>query len=194
MILKVSWVGLWTLSCGLSQFHGHNSLARVWSGPYIQACKAIYVEIAFDWGRGHTWLHTTLKGPWPHYMTSEVSWVGLWTLSLGLSQCHGHGSWPSNTSLQSHIHIRNQWAWMKLVRFVGNYWQLQAPQHSFIYSALCVSKVLMCLGRSLWAMWIPYYHSRTEPSMMAWSRSRSFWFPAATEWLNYAWCRWGVRA
>jgi hypothetical protein len=25
MILKVCWDGLWTLSCGLSQFHGHGS-------------------------------------------------------------------------------------------------------------------------------------------------------------------------
>jgi hypothetical protein len=23
----------------------------------------------------------------------EVSWDGLWTLSFGLSQSHGHGSW-----------------------------------------------------------------------------------------------------
>jgi hypothetical protein len=30
---------------------------------------------------------------WPHYMVLEVSWDGLWTLSLGLSQSHGHGSW-----------------------------------------------------------------------------------------------------
>ena len=25
MSLEVSWGALWTLSCGLSQFHGHNS-------------------------------------------------------------------------------------------------------------------------------------------------------------------------
>ena len=25
MILEVCWDGLWTLSCGLSQFHGHGS-------------------------------------------------------------------------------------------------------------------------------------------------------------------------
>ena len=34
----------------------------------------------------------TLEGPWPHYIILEVSWDGLWTLSLGLSQSHGHGS------------------------------------------------------------------------------------------------------
>jgi hypothetical protein len=26
-------------------------------------------------------------------MILEVSWDGLWTLSFGLSQSHGHGSW-----------------------------------------------------------------------------------------------------
>jgi hypothetical protein len=27
-----------------------------------------------------------------HYMILEVCWDGLWTLSFGLSQFHGHGS------------------------------------------------------------------------------------------------------
>ena len=42
--------------------------------------------------RSHMTSHYT-QGPWPHYMISEVSWDGLWTLSFGLSQIHGHGSW-----------------------------------------------------------------------------------------------------
>jgi hypothetical protein len=29
---------------------------------------------------GHIQLHTTLEGPWPHYMSLEVCWDGLWTL------------------------------------------------------------------------------------------------------------------
>ena len=33
------------------------------------------------------------EGPSPHYVTLEVPWDGLWTLSFGLSQFHGHGSW-----------------------------------------------------------------------------------------------------
>ena len=49
--------------------------------------------IAFGWGPGHVWLHTALEDPWPHYMNWEVCWDGLWTLSFGLSQFHGHGSW-----------------------------------------------------------------------------------------------------
>ena len=45
------------------------------------------------WGPGHIRLHTTLESPWPHYMILGVCWGGLWTLSFGLSQFHGHGSW-----------------------------------------------------------------------------------------------------
>ena len=52
-----------------------------------------FIDIAFGWGSGHIWLHTKLEGPWPHYTISEVCWDNLWTLSLGLSQVHGHGSW-----------------------------------------------------------------------------------------------------
>ena len=53
----------------------------------------LVVEITFGWGSGHIWLHTTLEGPWPHYMILKVCWDGLWTLSFGLSRFHGHGSW-----------------------------------------------------------------------------------------------------
>ena len=51
-----------------------------------------FIEIVFGWGPGHI-LHTTFEGLWPHYMILEVSWDGFWTLSFGLSQFHGHGSW-----------------------------------------------------------------------------------------------------
>ena len=60
---------------------------RVW-GP---ACIKIHWN-SIGWGPSHIWLHTTLEGPWPHYMTLGVCWDGLSTLSFGLSQCHGHGS------------------------------------------------------------------------------------------------------
>ena len=52
-----------------------------------------WIGIAFGWGSGHIWLHTTLEGPWPHHMILEVCWDNLWTLCFGLSQFHGHGSW-----------------------------------------------------------------------------------------------------
>ena len=36
---------------------------------------------------------TTLEGPCPpHYVIMEVCWDGLWILSFGLPQFHGHGS------------------------------------------------------------------------------------------------------
>jgi hypothetical protein len=50
------------------------------------------IEIAFGWGPGHMWLHTTFEDPLPHYMILEVCLDGLWTLSFGVSQFHGHGS------------------------------------------------------------------------------------------------------
>ena len=51
------------------------------------------IETTFGWGLGHIRLHTTLEGPWPHYVILEVSWDGLCTLSFGLSQFRGHVSW-----------------------------------------------------------------------------------------------------
>ena len=116
MILEVSWDGLWTLSLGLSQSHGHNSWLMcevtlrvptplelhcltkevVWAIPsklvfilFYHVWGPTWMKIDWNsiWSRpGHVWLHNTLEGPWPHYMILEVSWDGLWTLSLGLSQ------------------------------------------------------------------------------------------------------------
>ena len=50
------------------------------------------IEIAFGWGpvTYDFTLHSRVRN---HYMTLEVCWDGLWTLSFGLSQLHGHGSW-----------------------------------------------------------------------------------------------------
>ena len=62
---------------------------HVWGPTWIK-----FPWTTFNWGPGHMWLHTTLEDPWPHYMIVEVSWDNLWTLSFGLSQSHGHGSWP----------------------------------------------------------------------------------------------------
>jgi hypothetical protein len=52
-----------------------------------------FIDLAFGWGPGHTWFHTTLEGPWPHYMILEVCWDGVWTPSFGLPQFCGLGSW-----------------------------------------------------------------------------------------------------
>jgi hypothetical protein len=66
------------------------------SWPCVAPSKSSWraFEIAFGWGPGHIWLHITFEGPWPHYVIVEVCWDGdVWTLSFGLSQFHGHGSW-----------------------------------------------------------------------------------------------------
>ena len=45
-------------------------------------------------------------------MDLEVDWDGLWTLSFGLSQSHGHGSWPmSEVALISHLSWFDQSDW-----------------------------------------------------------------------------------
>jgi hypothetical protein len=81
--------------------HGITNAHKHWFVIFIM-CKDPhehkFINIAFGWGPGHIWLHTTLEGPWPHYMILEVCWDGLGTLSFGLSQFHGHGSW-----LMSHV-------------------------------------------------------------------------------------------
>jgi hypothetical protein len=50
-------------------------------------------ELVFGGGPDYMGLHTTLEGLWPHDTILEVCWDSLWTLSFGLSQSHGHGSW-----------------------------------------------------------------------------------------------------
>jgi hypothetical protein len=60
-------------------------LYYVWGLAWI---KIHWINIGLR-GQSHMALHC----PWPHYMILEVPWDGLWTLSFGLSQFHGHGSW-----------------------------------------------------------------------------------------------------
>ena len=59
-----------------------------------------FIEIAFGWGPGHMWLHTTLEDPWPHYMMLEVCWDGLRHFLLGshsfmVTTLHSCVKWPS---------------------------------------------------------------------------------------------------
>ena len=49
---------------------------HMWGPTWIKK----FIEIAFGWGPNHIWFHTTLEGPWPHFMMLEVCWDGLWTL------------------------------------------------------------------------------------------------------------------
>ena len=75
---------------------------HVWGPTYLKIHK-----IAYGWGTGHIWLHTTLEDLWPQYMILEMCWDGLWTLSFGLSQFHGHGSWDiCEMALRATLHMR----------------------------------------------------------------------------------------
>ena len=79
-----------------SRDYGTPNAHNLWSILLYHARGSAWLEtfeITFERGPNHIRLHTTLEDPWPHYMISEVCWDGLWTLSFGLSQFHGHSSW-----------------------------------------------------------------------------------------------------
>jgi hypothetical protein len=80
------------LEAGLTPNHWQTMAFRMLTTDgllYFIMCEDIreheFIEIAFSWGSGPMWLHTTLEGPWPHSMILEVFWDGLWTLSFGLT-------------------------------------------------------------------------------------------------------------
>ena len=77
------------------------------------------LEMAFGWGPGHIWLHTTLEGPWPQYMMLEVSWDGLWTLSFGA--------------------FTIPWSWL-----LARVWTIERPRHSKL-SELLIYSILSCM-------------------------------------------------
>jgi hypothetical protein len=88
------------LKVGLTQNRKTISLRtdyNCWFILFYHAWGPMWIEIHSNQrlveGPCHIWLHTTLEDPWPHIMILEVCWDGLWTLSFGLSQFHGRGSW-----------------------------------------------------------------------------------------------------
>ena len=83
---------------------------------------------SIGWGPGHIWFHTTLEGMWPHYMILEVSWDGLWTLSFGLSQVHGHGSW-----LVCEVAMSLGMLWMLCLALIGWAFHLQRRWSNIVH-------------------------------------------------------------
>ena len=77
--VKSTWIPTWhqnhLLEVGLIQktrrpWHSETSQPLI---HYILSCVRTphehkFTKIAFGFGPGHIWLHTTLEGPWPHYM------------------------------------------------------------------------------------------------------------------------------
>jgi hypothetical protein len=70
IILGASWDGRWTLSFGLSKYHGHGSWLRVWSGPHLTFWFPWLILSSF----------TTVVGP-HSFTTSPLGWGG-WNVSL----------------------------------------------------------------------------------------------------------------
>ena len=90
---------------GLTQNH-HETMA-LWT-TFITQNTLNHVVLCYHvWGHAiieihwnsiwlRVWSHMTSHYPWgsvTNYMSLEVSWNGLWTLSFGLSQFHSQGSW-----------------------------------------------------------------------------------------------------
>jgi hypothetical protein len=99
IVLLVTWILFQNHLLGVGLIQNRKTMAlRMLTTVglfYLTTCEdpTWIIKIAFGWGHGHTWLHTTLDSPWPHNMILEVCWDGLQTLFFGLSQFHGHGSW-----------------------------------------------------------------------------------------------------
>ena len=75
--------------CGTAiAFYSHWQFAPKWLSPLIVTNLKV---LALQLGDSPKFL--VYKGLWPHHMILEVCWDSLGTLSFGLSQFHGHGSW-----------------------------------------------------------------------------------------------------
>ena len=123
-----------------------------------------------------------LRNMWPHYMILEVRWDGLWTLSFGLSQFHGHGSWlvceVAVIHNQHYIHIlyklvtnlqmydRGTWVCNEIpaIRWYGIDFKVRRANITFFYQAKHVLTlfryITMFCGTDniLWN--IPHIHSK----------------------------------
>jgi hypothetical protein len=77
--------------------HSERSQPLIYS---ILSCMKIhmnrkFIKIAFGWGPGHIWLHTTQESPWSHYMVLEVvlgrpSDTFFWALTISWSRLLAH--------------------------------------------------------------------------------------------------------
>jgi hypothetical protein len=61
-----------------------------WFILFYHVWGAVWIEIHWNsiWLRAQS--HTTLEGPWPHYMILEVSWDNLWALTTSWSRLLDH--------------------------------------------------------------------------------------------------------
>ena len=113
----------------------------------------------------HIWRHTTLEDPWPYYMILEVTWDGLWTRSLGLSQFHGHGSGLvfevalirfifHALQLLSNRFTQRSFCWIgksTIMHQHASEWKSSLPLFSYIYqNCMFVDSLRLHKGRFTW--------------------------------------------
>jgi hypothetical protein len=85
---------------------------HVWGPKWIEIhWNSIWLRVQSHMTSHYTWGFVT-----SHYMTLEVSWDGLWTLSFGLPQLHGHGSWLVHEVAPRRKHPQD-----KCSKFVNHY-------------------------------------------------------------------------
>ena len=128
---------------------------------YILSCvrthmnRNLFIEIKYGWGPGYIWLHTIHEDPWPHYTLLKVSCDGLWTLSFGLSQFHGHNSCSILSCVRTHTN-RNSFIEITYGWWPGHIW-LQSSHYTW-GSVTTLHDFEGVLGRSLdtffWALTI----------------------------------------
>ena len=104
-----------------------------------------FIEIAFSWGPGHTWLHTTLEDPWPRYMILGVSRDGMWTLSFGLLQFHGHGSWLMCEVALMYLESNPRG---NTTRKLPQVWDLSGHSNPYKFVIYCYTTIIMPSGHN----------------------------------------------
>jgi hypothetical protein len=120
------------------------------------------IETTFGWGSGHTWLHTTLEGPWPHYMVVEVCWDGVWTLffwAFTIFMVTALGScvkWPlARLSITEHSKSTTSLHWLKMHGWgPGHIWlhtTLEGPWPHYMILEVCCDGLWT---RFFWALTI----------------------------------------
>jgi hypothetical protein len=130
--------------------HGPPNTHNHWFILFYCVWRHAWVDIHWNsiWLRA--WSCMTSHYTWgsvPHYMILEVSWDGLWTLSFGLSQFHGHGSW-----LVCEVALSQQRYALSVIRrnmdtFIPLAWCPYVPMTPVIYLLIFTMNNLVCRGR-----------------------------------------------
>ena len=94
--LGLFWIKNHFLGVGLTQNQETMALQTRWFIWFYHVWGPAWIEIHWNCMWLRVWSHITSHYTWRSVITRhdlEVCWDALWTLSFGLSQFHGHGSW-----------------------------------------------------------------------------------------------------